>query len=159
MKTSSKICQNCQNNFIDTCSTQTARFCSRKCKGASYRKNRSNSGSEYFRLYREQNKARHKILTANWQKLNRDKCNAYLAKYRAAKLSQTPRWLNDKHLHSIELYYSVAKWIGEILDIEVEVDHIIPLQGDNVRGLHVPWNLQLLTAKENGIKGNKTPQL
>jgi len=36
-----------------------------------------------------------------------------------------------------------------------EVDHYIPLQGDLVSGLHVEWNLQYLTPKQNRLKHNK----
>jgi len=80
---------------------------------------------------------------------NRDKYNAYLAKYRAKKLKATPKWLTNEHYLIIEQIYKKAKVLG------LEVDHIIPLQGSNVCGLHVPWNLQLLTREENAAKSNK----
>jgi hypothetical protein len=39
--------------------------------------------------------------------------------------------------------------------IEWHVDHIIPLQGKNVSGLHTPYNLQVIPASWNTAKGNK----
>lgn len=68
---------------------------------------------------------------------------------RAAKLKRTPPWLTDDHFKEMEKIYGVAKVLG------AHVDHIVPLRGKLVSGLHVPWNLQLLTPTENLVKRNK----
>lgn len=67
------------------------------------------------------------------------------AKRRAQKLNAIPPWAN---LKEIRKFYKVAKEQGLV------VDHIIPLQGKLVCGLHVENNLQLLTASENSKKHN-----
>lgn len=96
----------------------------------------------------------HKI-HSTWSKNNRPKRNAAAAKRRAVKLNATPKWLTEEQKKSINLYYEVAKWIESILDEKIHVDHIVPLQGANCNGLHVPWNLQLLSALDNFKKHNR----
>ena len=76
---------------------------------------------------------------------NRGKCNALLAKRRAAKLQATPSWF-EKNL--VKTVYLKAKEWG------FEVDHIVPLQGKTVCGLHCWANLQLLDSSLNSGKKN-----
>jgi 5-methylcytosine-specific restriction endonuclease McrA len=73
----------------------------------------------------------------------------------ASKLQRTPEWLSPEQLKQIKMFYQEAAELTRLLGEWYEVDHIVPLQGTTVSGLHVPWNLQILTAKENGIKGNR----
>lgn len=90
-----------------------------------------------------------------YKKLNRGKENALLAKYRATKKMATPPWLTALHFQQIEIFYDAAAKLTKEFGVKMDVDHIIPIQGEIVCGLHVPWNLQILTAKENQSKGNR----
>ena len=93
-----------------------------------------------------ENRLRHIEATLAWQKENREVCAAATAKYRAGKDQRTPSWAD---LAKIELIYKLAQELG------LEVDHIVPLHGATVSGLHVENNLQLLSRKENAAKGNR----
>lgn len=77
------------------------------------------------------------------------------AKRHASKLQATPVWLTKKHLEEIKEVYKRARYLTKITGEQHHVDHIVPLQGLEVRGLHVPWNLQVLKAKDNLSKGRK----
>lgn len=67
------------------------------------------------------------------------------AKRRSAKIQRTPKWANLSAIK--EFYKNCPK--GFV------VDHIIPLRGKTVSGLHVEYNLQYLTSEENSRKSNK----
>ncbi|WP_414897002.1 HNH endonuclease signature motif containing protein [Rhodovulum sp. YEN HP10] len=72
----------------------------------------------------------------------------------AAKRKASPPWLTDEHLAAIRAVYAEAARLTEATGIPHHVDHIIPLTHPDVQGLHVPWNLQVLTTSENQSKGN-----
>jgi 5-methylcytosine-specific restriction endonuclease McrA len=91
---------------------------------------------------------------SKWSKNNRGKRNAITAKRNASKLQRTPIWLTKEHYKQIADFYKKAKELDTLTGIKHHVDHIVPLQGENVSGLHVPWNLQILTATENCSKHN-----
>jgi hypothetical protein len=93
----------------------------------------------------QNNKDKAKNNSATWAKSNSHKRSAAFAKYRATKMKATPKWVD---LKSIETFYKNRP-------VGYHVDHIVPLQGKNVSGLHVVWNLQYLTISENCSKGNK----
>lgn len=65
---------------------------------------------------------------------------------------RTPKWANTAQIFSI---YKLARKISKETGKQHHVDHIIPLKGKTVSGLHVENNLQILTQYENISKGNK----
>ena len=88
-----------------------------------------------------------RITRRAYTKHNRGKCNALTIKYKANKLQRTPKWSNLEAI--VKIYENCPKGF--------EVDHIIPLKGKIVSGLHVPENLQYLEKRLNRIKKNKFP--
>jgi hypothetical protein len=101
------------------------------------------------------NAAKARRATREWQKANPSKVNANLAKRLAIKLQRTPPWLTQAHLAEIEGVYHFAKVMEQITGRKYHVDHIEPLQGADVSGLHVPWNLSAIPARDNVAKGNR----
>lgn len=107
------------------------------------------------KVYYENNKDAIKQRVSNYVKNNKGKINSYKAKYRASKYNATPKWLTKDQLKIIAEFYKKAKRMSEETGKIHHVDHIIPLQGKNICGLHVPWNLQILSQSENCSKTNK----
>jgi hypothetical protein len=82
---------------------------------------------------------------AEWRKNNPSKCRYLENRRRAYKLNATPLWADDK---KIQDFYTKAR------QQRLSVDHIVPLKSNLVCGLHVHFNLQLLTISENSRKNN-----
>ena len=102
----------------------------------------------------EEKKDQIKAHVAEYKKLNPAKANANKAKRKAAKKQRTPKWLTDIDFERIENQYKLAEILTKLHNEPWHVDHIIPLQGKLVSGLHVPSNLQVLKGSENCSKQN-----
>lgn len=85
---------------------------------------------------------------------NKGQYNSSINLRRAAKLQATPSWLTEKQLHDITVIYNACAKVSERTGKPHHVDHVIPLQGENICGLHVPWNLAIIPAKMNLSKSN-----
>jgi len=134
-----------------------------------YYHNNKQSRSEYNKAWRGSNKdliksksktyyksKKEDILAyaKDWRVANQDKVRNYGATRRASKMLACPSWLFESQKAEIESFYSLAKDCEIVSGQTYHVDHIIPLQGKNVCGLHVPWNLQVLPSDVNLSKNN-----
>ena len=104
--------------------------------------------------WRERNPERVKAYSSKagkkWASNNRGKRLASVRTRQLAKIQRTPAWV-DKN--AIALVYEASAAKSASTGVPHEVDHIIPLQGEHVSGLHVPWNLQVIPMAENRSKG------
>lgn len=143
-----------KNGFFSEKWTTPKKLKEQKIKDKLRYSNNSEKLLAYCKEYTKQNYLKVRSYQANWRKQNKHKVLARQVKRRAAKINRTPPWLTKEQLSDIEEFYMIAKmfqmYTGEIY----HVDHIVPLQGKCVSGLHVPWNLQVLHYKDNLAKNN-----
>lgn len=126
---------------------------------------------EYLKEYNKKKYAENKNqaieYSRNWRKNNPDYSMNYIKLYRKnnpgyavyhsrlrelRKFMSIPRWADLEKIRDI---YKKCSEKTKISGIKHHVDHIIPLKGKNVCGLHVEYNLQIITASENCKKSNK----
>ena len=67
----------------------------------------------------------------------------------------TPPWLTSAQKAEIREIYKSAITLTKLTGVQYVVDHIYPLRSDEVCGLHVPWNLRVITREANLQKYNK----
>jgi 5-methylcytosine-specific restriction endonuclease McrA len=90
-----------------------------------------------------------------WAKNNPEMHKANIKHRRAKHKQATPKWLTQEQKTAIKRFYLDAMAATRITGTFYVVDHIIPLRGKLVSGLHVPWNLAVITREENRTKSNK----
>ena len=120
-------------------------------KAEYYQENREVVAAKGAKYYQE-NRGAKLAKNSKYQKANPDKRRAIAAKRNAAKLQRTPAWVD---FEAIKAVYAEAHRLEELDGIPRHVDHVIPLQGELVSGLHIASNLKILTAEENLSKSNK----
>jgi hypothetical protein len=144
-----------------------------KARSAKYREQNKEKVLEYARKYHAENREhlcermRQKIAAdpeknrrrvREWLEKNRDRARpgrqARAKLYETRKARRTPPWLTKQQIKEIAGFYAEAIRLSEVTGIKHHVDHIVPLRGRAVSGLHVPWNLQVITAAENQRKHN-----
>jgi len=122
------------------------------------RQRRLEADLAYKREYYQSNKEKVLEYQKRYREENRDKDRAWKRNYKERKTRRTPNWLTPEQLMEITGFYTEAQRLTEITGVQHHVDHIVPLRGKIVSGLHVPWNLQILTFIENRTKSNKFEQ-
>jgi hypothetical protein len=86
---------------------------------------------------------------------NKGKINALVAARKKIVRQRTPKWLTDDDKWIIKEAYELAALRTKMFGFSWHVDHVIPLQGEKVSGLHIPNNLQVIPGVENIRKKNK----
>lgn len=116
-----------------------------RAAGAKWKYDNHEQVKEYSRRWYSENREAAAERNARWKRENPARNAANAAAYANAKSKRMPPWVDRGALEAI--YRGCPP--GH------HVDHVVPLRGRRVSGLHVPWNLQYLPAAENLSKGNR----
>lgn len=106
-------------------------------------------------IYRKKNREQIRLNSKRWRETHKGKKNADTAKRYAAKMQRIPKWLTKDEKERMSCYYQLASMRTQESGNAWHVDHIVPMRGKDVSGLHVPWNLRVISAQENMNKGNR----
>jgi predicted nucleic acid-binding Zn ribbon protein len=133
-----RCCITCGGSMLGR--ERTAKYCSKNCLWAANAK---------------KNSARKVAAAAKWARENPERHRAHMSAIHRRRKRCQPPWLTTEHKQQIFELFLEAKHLSHDTGVQHEVDHIHPLNGKGFCGLHVPWNLQILTKAENRAKSNK----
>lgn len=104
-----------------------------------------------FEKIKEKKYARDK----EWRSRNKGIINFHTNKRYTIRKQRLPKWVTEENKLQIKAMYMLASSLTKATGVQWHVDHIIPLQGKTVSGLHVPENLQVIQGSLNNRKRNK----
>ena len=111
--------------------------------------------AEQDRKYAAAHPEKRVVARRKWSAANPGKDTACKTQTRLARIKRTPVWLSEDDKWLIEQAYELAAMRTRMLGFVWHVDHILPLTGRKVSGLHVPTNLQVIPGAENSRKHNR----
>ncbi len=114
--------------------------------------------AENIKDYQARNKDKIADYQVEYRVNNKSRLNALRRKYEMSKLQATPKCLIDSDFVAMSDFYKEAELLSK-QGSKFHVDHIIPIQGKLVCGLHVPWNLRVINFKDNLSKSNKLDEI
>jgi hypothetical protein len=111
--------------------------------------------AERTKRWREANTDKSRASTAAWQKANPARTAEYAQRRYATQKQAARAWVDVDMQQRILDMYKVAAELTSSSGVKFHVDHIVPLRGIVVCGLHVWWNLQVIVDADNQKKSSK----
>lgn len=153
-----KRCCTCKIEKEESCfhkNKPSCKDCRKLERKASYQKRKETDYEgllEYNRVWSKENPEKRRIHKKRWNQVNVAYCRLICNKrYSHAKLAR-PKWANS---FFIEEAYRLAQQRTQMFGTRWEVDHIFPINGKDVCGLHVETNLQVIPRTVNASKQNR----
>lgn len=109
------------------------------------------------KLRYQETKQESREYSIRFKKENRAYYNAAGQMRALKKKKATPRWLSIEQIEDMRNLYRLSELMTSETGTAHHVDHIVPIMGIGVCGLHVPWNLRVITQEENLKKGRRLP--
>lgn len=125
-----------------------------KANQKAWRIKNKDARNAYNKQWRDKNSEKVKEIQRKSRQKNAARINKANAEYHANKLMRVPKWLTDDDKWIIKEAYDLAVMRSKLFGFSWHVDHIIPLKGKTVCGLHVPSNIQVIEGHINIRKNN-----